>query len=333
MASNLAAMEPLRAPRESKAPPAAFADDLVAWAMWLYYGEARTQAEVAQVLGVSRASVANYLAEARRRGLVAVSIAPDVLATVQLGRGLAERFGLQGAHVIPGAGGSEADLRRRLGMAGAQVLGPRLAPDTVLGVAWGRTMLALAQALPERAMPGLRVVQVSGSSLGDERSSPEACTALIASRLGARCETLHAPAILSTRAMRDALVAEPGIARQLARVRACDLVVLGVGEIDAAVVFSDAQFLGRAVIEAYLAQGAVAMVLGRLLDASGREVEGPLSGRRIGMEMDELRATPERIAVAGGERKLGAIRALLAGGYATHLVTDADTAERLLEAP
>ena len=50
-----------------------FVEDTTAWATWLYYAESRTQAEVAKALGVSRASVANYLADARRRGLVTIS--------------------------------------------------------------------------------------------------------------------------------------------------------------------------------------------------------------------------------------------------------------------
>lgn len=318
--------------RVAKLAPAEFADDVIAWAMWLYYAEGRTQHDVAETLGVSRASVANYLAEARRRGLVSVNIAADVLATVRLGRQLAERYGLKGAHVIPHAGDAEPELRQRLGIAAAQVLTPYLSQATVLGVAWGRTMLALARALPDRAIPGLRVVQVSGSSLSDELSSPEFCTALIANRLGAKCENLHAPAILSSRRMRDALIAEPGIARQLARVRACDLVALGVGELDGSVIFSDGQFLTTAVVEDYLARGAVGVVLGRFIDDCGREVAGPLSGRQIGMELAELRATPERICVAGGAAKIEPIRALLAGGYVTQLVTDAPTAHGLVDA-
>ena len=321
---------PSRAPRT---PPASFGDNAVAWAMWLYYAEGRTQHEVAQMLGVSRASVANYLSEARRRGLVSINIAPDVLSGVDLGRVLSERYGLAGAHVVPaGEPGEEAaELRQRLGVAGSHILRPRLGPDTVLGVAWGRTMLALAQALPEQSIPDMRVVQVSGSSLGGEKSSPEFCTGLIATRLGARCENFHAPAIVSSREMRDALLAEPGIARQLERIETCTIIVFGVGELDDSVVFSDPDFLTKSTISHYLAKDAAGIVLGRFIEAAGEEIEGPLSGRQIGIELAALRAAPERICIAGGPRKLAAIRATLSAGYATHLVTDADTARRLAE--
>ena len=117
---------PARAPNT---PPASFGEDAVTWAMWLYYAEGRTQNEVAQTLGVSRASVANYLSEARRRGLVSINMQPDVLAGVELGRRLSERYGLAGAHVVPVGEGEEedaAELRRRLGAAGGHVLRPRL---------------------------------------------------------------------------------------------------------------------------------------------------------------------------------------------------------------
>jgi len=311
-------------------PPPDFGDDAVTWAMWLYYAEGRTQNEVAQSLNVSRASVANYLAEARRRRLVSINIAPDILASVDLGRTLADRFGLAGAHIIPSAPPGAADLRRRLGVAGAHVLLPRLQQDSVLGVAWGRTMLALAEALPEASNPDMHVVQISGSSLGASEDSPEFCTALIATRLGARCENFHAPAIVSSPQLRSALLAEPGIARQLERIRTCDVILFGVGELDRSVVFSDTDFLTGETTSRYLDGNAVGVMIGRFIDAAGREVEGPLSGRQIGIELDDVFKTPERICVAGGPRKLAAIEAILSGGYATHMVTDGDTARALL---
>ena len=46
--------------------------DVVTWAAWLYYIDQMTQIDVAKVLGVSRASVVNYLQEARESGLVPI---------------------------------------------------------------------------------------------------------------------------------------------------------------------------------------------------------------------------------------------------------------------
>ncbi|WP_162906634.1 sugar-binding transcriptional regulator [Algihabitans albus] len=316
--------------------PPEFGGDALAWAAWLYYGEALTQNEVAGALGVSRASVANYLAEARRRGLVTISLSPNLLGKVQQGQALAERFGLIGACVTPPepeCGDPEAQavrLRRRIGRAAAQMLSPWLVDDRTIGVAWGRTMLEVAQALPQMTLSHTKIVQVSGSSLGDDASSPEACTALFAGRLGARCQNFHAPAVVTNKEICDALLAEPGLRRHFERLRAADLTVFGVGELGPETVWSDTDFLPASVVDSYLAAGSLAILIGRFLDADGREVDGPLSGRQIGMTLEELPAIPIRVCAAGGAAKIKAIRAVLAGGYATHLVTDADTAARLL---
>ena len=334
-------METSEAPTfaRSAAAPIEFGGDTLIWATWLYYAEALTQNDIAQALGVSRASVANYLAEARRRGLVQITLAPELLGAVSQSRALASRYGLEGAYITPnGAAPAEEDgsagqiaLRRRLGAAAAHALAPRLAAHFTLGVAWGRTMLELARAMPERALPSMQVVQVSGSSLGEPDSSPEACTALMASRLSARCQNLYAPGVVSRPELRDALMAEPPLQRHFERLRACDAVVYGVGEVADNVVWSDPGMLPDTALSEYQDKGAVGLLISRFIDASGQEVGGSLSDRQIGMTLEELRQVPTRICVAGGAPKFAAIRATLAGGYVTHLVTDAHTAQRLLE--
>ena len=83
-------------------PPASFGDNAVAWAMWLYYAEGRTQNEVAQTLGVSRASVAqlSLRGAAPGPGLHQHSArCPGQRST--WGESLSERYGLAGAHVVP----------------------------------------------------------------------------------------------------------------------------------------------------------------------------------------------------------------------------------------
>ena len=50
----------------------------------------------------------------------------------------------------------------------------------------------------------------------------------------------------------------------------------------------------------------------------------------ISITLEELKSTPRVIGVAGGERKIEAIRACLTGKLVNVLVTDKFTAEELL---
>src|SRR5579871_5857284 len=124
--------------------PAAF-DDAVVWAAWLYYSDQMNQSEVAKTLKVSRATVVNLLHEARERGVVNIQLRTDLVARTVFARRLTERFGLVEALVIPSHGRS--NLVDRLGDAAARFLADQLKPCDVIGVAWGRTVLAAAQAI------------------------------------------------------------------------------------------------------------------------------------------------------------------------------------------
>ncbi len=321
---------PIRSPGPpaTRPVPAAF-EDAVVWAAWLYYADQLNQSDVAETLHVSRATVVNLLQEARERGVVTVRLSSDLVGRTTLARRLAERFALSEALVIPSR--SAADLVDRLGDAAARLLAEQLRPGDVIGVAWGRTVLAAARAitLAEPVSP-LTVVQVAGSSTSSEDFSPELCTSVLSSRLHARCVNLLAPALLSTTELRDRLLGEPMLRHQLALVRASTRVLFGVGDLGEASTVRRSGFVSAATVRRYVAAGAQAAVIGRFIGAGGKAVAGELDGRMVGITLDELRSVPVRICVAGGPAKRAAIQAALAGGCATHLVTDAETALMLL---
>ena len=80
-------------------------------------------------------------------------------------------------------------------------------------------------------------------------------------------------------------------------------------------------------------RGAVADIACRWIDSEGRPVELPPTINPIGIALQDLRRIPDRLMVAGGDKKLKAIRASLQGGYATHLIVNEGVALALLEQP
>ncbi len=308
--------------------PAEF-DDVVVWAAWLYYADQLTQNEIAKKLNVARATIVNYLRLARERGIVSIRLNPVANARTRLSRQVAERYGLQGALLIPSDG--DDTLVARLGDAGARLLAERIRPGDVIGVAWGRTVLAAARTitLPE-PMGDLTVVQVSGSSTGSPDFSAELCTSIMSSRIGARCVNLLAPAVLSSRALKEQLLAEPVLQRQFALIHSTNHIVFGVGEVGPGSTVRVSDIATQEQIDDYVARGAVAAVIGRFIDINGKPTPGTLDDRMVGISLEDLRKVPSRVCVAGGAKKLAAIHGALSGGYATYLVSDTATAEALL---
>lgn len=319
---------PVRAAGAGLGVPTEF-DDAVVWAAWLYYADQMTQNEIAKLLGVSRATIVNYLQEARERGIVSVRISTEAGGRTVIARRLMERFGLTGAFVIPST--VEAELVPRLGEAGARVLAELIRPGDVIGVAWGRTVLAVADliSLPV-PLSNLTVVQVSGSSTGSPDFSPELCTSLLSRRIAAQCVNLLAPAVLTTRALKEQLLAEPVLVKQFELIHSANLALFGVGDIGDSSTVRASNIATQREIDDYVRNGATAVIIGRFIDRDGLPVAGELDNRMVGIALEELTQVPARICVAGGLAKIDAIAAALKGGYATHFVTDMVTAEALV---
>ena len=70
--------------------------------------------------------------------------------------------------------------------------------------------------------------------------------------------------------------------------------------------------------------------MGRMINPNGQQIFTEIDDRMIGVELDEIKDIPCRLAVAGGPQKVEVIRATLKGKYPTHLVTDYETATALL---
>lgn len=318
--------------RDALVPPAEFRGDITTWAAWLYYEEEMTQEEISQRLGISRGTVVTMLQEARTNGIVSISIKSEHLAAIGLARELASKFGIQECLVVPGCR-DQAEEQECLGRAGARLLAERLEPEDVLGVSWGRAVLAVSQAMPAKHLPHASVVQITGSAIGTYRFTAEACAANIANRIGARCVYLHAPGIVSSAEAKKMFMDEPALVEQFRITRTCTKIIFGVGNVSATSTAFQSGFLSSTEGDPYRKKGAVAVLAGRFIDAFGRHVLGEVDDRMIGMSVDEIKKIPERFCVAAGADKVAPVHALLTGGFVTTLITDEATAHDILAMP
>ncbi|MBI1171334.1 winged helix-turn-helix transcriptional regulator [bacterium] len=319
------------APSGPPRPALRFGEDPLVWASWLYYEEGLTQGEVAEAMNVSRPTVNAYLADARSKGIVNITIAAERLKTLTIARLLQDHFGLEECLVIPGEGG-ERSLIDRLGAAGAQALGALIRSGDTVGITWGRTMLAVAQATENRGLKDIRVVQATGGTTAVIEYTPEACARRLAESLGARSIPISAPAILSSPEAKLMLMNEPVVAEQLAALGQLDRIICGVSSLRANSTIHSSGFFDSALQQHDHYHNAVGSIAGRFIDAHGKQVDGPLTNRTLGIELDQIRKVPTRVLVAGGYDKVPAILAALRGGYASVLVTDAATGEGILRA-
>jgi len=318
-------------PEAADVIPLRYGDDPYVWACWLYYEDGRTQSEIAEIMGISRATVNSYLADARSRGIVNISLEPSRLSSITIAQELKRHFHLQDCYVVPNDEGKEP-LIDRLGKAGAQALAKLIKSGDTLTIAWGRTTLAIAENLAMSNLQDVTVVQATGGTRASFSYTPEQCAFTLANAIGAKLITITAPAIVSSSTVRAALLDEALIGDQFAALSQSNKAIFGVSSLRPNSTIHTSGFFESVSIQDYLSKGAVGVVAGRFIDAMGQPVSGPLDGRIIGLSLDKLRSIGMRIAVAGGFDKVPAILAALRGAYVNVLITDAATGQGILNA-
>ncbi|MBY5934904.1 sugar-binding transcriptional regulator [Tateyamaria omphalii] len=299
-------------------------------AAWLYYHEGLNQNDIAERMRISRASVVNYLNEARSRGWVRVHLDSDVFRGHRLAETLREAFGLAEALVVPDDP-IDPTGASRVTRAAADWLPRLLEPGDRLGVSWGATVYQMAQQVPQLPVSDLTVIQLLGSRPAALGFAAEACTAMLAQKLGGQCINLHVPLILSDKTLRDALCNEPVVQRQLDALATCNKTVLACGTCDAEAHVVRTGILSAEEMALHRENGAQGVICARLIDAAGDPVVTEVEERMIGVSLDQMKGKEMSLLIAAGPGRARSARAALVGGYVTHLATSTRVAEQLLE--
>ena len=178
---------------------------------------------------------------------------------------------------------------------------PRLlSPGDRLGVSWGETVYQMAQQMIQTPIEYLTVVQLLESRPAALGFAAEACTTIVAQKLGGLSINLHVPLLLSSRELRDTLSEEPVVAAQLAALANCNKTVLACGKCDEEAHIVKTGLIGHDSVSKYTKAGAAGVVCGQLIDAQGAPIPAAFEDRMIGVSLDQMRGKDMALLVAAG---------------------------------
>ena len=120
--------------------------DIASW----YYLEGMSQEQIGARAGLSRPAVARILDEAKKLGIVEISLKPPIPTVPELEARLVKRFRLHDARVLERRTATDSEALGALGSLGALVLSDLLKDNMVVGIAWGTASQAVVRALSPR---------------------------------------------------------------------------------------------------------------------------------------------------------------------------------------
>ncbi|WP_433409460.1 sugar-binding transcriptional regulator [Saccharomonospora azurea] len=295
-----------------------------------FYVLGESKSDIANDVGMSRFKVARLLDKARETGLVRIEFDLPEAVEATLSEELRAAYGLDRAFVLERAVKPESrpELRQRIGALAARVLSEIAGTDDVIGLSWARSVNVMTEHI--RALPRCPIVQLCGVQAGlDRRDRSVETVSRLAGVSGGEAYPIYAPLVLPDRRTTDILRRQPGIVETFRRFRDLTKAVVSIGawQEGESTVYDALSVAER---EAITRRGAKAEVAARLFDADGNALDTGLAHHVLAISHAELGRVPDVIALGYTTPKAEAIDAVLRSGTVTTLVTDHDTARRVI---
>jgi len=304
--------------------------DLLVRIAWLYYKENLSQKEIAKELGISRIKVVRFLKKARSSGIVVFHVWGTKNNCLSLEQHLKKRFGLIDAMVVPTARLSP-DIRVSLGKAGAQFLYKNLYNGAVIGIAWGRTVYELISNFSGKEVKDVKIVNLMGGLTSSMSLNPYDIGGKLASLVNGQCYYLYAPAVTGSEEACNLYKKESSVRDTLKMALKTNISFVGVGEVSEDWTMVQLGYISLRELKLFKRKGAVGSILGQFFDKDGNKIEYDINKRLIAVPLEELKKLPNVVAVAGGISKAEAILGGIRGKYIKILITDENTAKKILE--
>ncbi|HVO72306.1 MAG TPA: sugar-binding transcriptional regulator [Aggregatilineaceae bacterium] len=302
----------------------------------LYYERGLRQTDIADQLDLSQATISRLLKRAQQEEIVRISVSAPLGAYTQLEDALETAFGLKEAIVVDCVSNGDLILPD-IGSAAAYYLETTLKQDEVIGISsWSSALLATVDAMRPLPRPiGAQVIQILGG-VGNPAAEHHAVHLVrrLAVLVQGEAVFLPAPGIAGSAKTQRVYLQDQYVRQTTAQFETVTLALVGIGSVEpSGLLATSGNVFSPQELDTLREQGAVGDICLRFYDANGTPIQTSLNDRVIGMELEQLRQRRRCVGIAGGKRKLPAIRGALKGHLINVLITDLVTAQSLLAPP
>ncbi|XJS10896.1 sugar-binding transcriptional regulator [Aerococcaceae bacterium WGS1372] len=297
----------------------------------MYYEEGLTQAQIANIRGVSRSLISKLLIDAKEAGIVEIIIKSESIYTIRLERALEKRYNLKNAVIIDTSDVSEEEIAKMVGQQASIYLSKIIGNYKKIGMSWGRSLKNLVNSFPYIVNSDSTVIPIIGGmsdnyfDIQSNQLSHE-----LARKMRGNAKYLYAPAIVSNMSLHDDLINNNAIQSIIQDAKNVELALVGISTLDLESNMRKIGYLTEDDIEELRKQGGIGVINSRFYNKYGIEIDNKINSNGIGLTLEEIKNIPDIMTVVHGDRKCDAIRVALEANLINIIVTTNTVAEKLL---
>lgn len=300
-----------------------FEESLMAKIAWYYYMENMTQQSIGEHLGITRIRVIKLLEKARQNGIVQFQIHSTSGKRIELEKALIKKYNLKDTYIVPTNPNSD-ETNETLAKGAAIYIGNRISDNCFINVGYGDTPSRTLNHLATNVDYTVSYVSLTG---GVRHYLPNTQSNIF----NAKLYLMPSPLIASSQEMATAMKNESSVKEIANMTKLASMTIVGIGSMSDNATILKSSILTPNDFILLRMQGAVGDVLSHFIDKNGQIINEDIDSRIISTPLSLLKELDNVIGVAAGDCKVPAIKATLTAGYLDVLVTDENTAQKLLQ--
>lgn len=305
--------------------------EMIAEVARLYYKEGYSQAEIGSVFDISHSTISRMLQEAHDEKIVEVIIRYPFQTMPSLSQAVKDRFGLKNAYVMPSTGNSYRELINNLAQVAARSLEETLEDGMTLGISLGMAVAATVRRVRITNPMHVRVVRLQGATENELMEGTDLAQ-ILSAQLGNDSMIIPSPWMMKSIEACQLILQEPTVADAIRVAENADIGLVGMGSMEPEIsTLLRNHLISRKEMENLRKAGAVGEIVGKHYDFQGNVLDVDFNKRSVSIAIEKLADFDTVIGVAGGEKKAKAILGAINGKFINVLVTDSNTARKILD--
>ncbi len=297
----------------------------------LFYIQGKSQKEISAILNISRPQVSRFIAKAKEENLISIKLNYPNIEENNYQNMISEKYNIPEVYIYDIGQVDNTEAMALLAQASKELFNILIKNNQIVGIMAGRTVEILSEKIDSSKNRGLTFVPLCGGlSINGKTWQANNICQEFSKKTNGTCYLLNAPNYFTKEATKVALMNEEPIKEVMQMGKHCDVALLGIGSVTTNSTGILASGLSKNELEILKKEGAVANICCSYIDKDGKVINSSIANKILGHSILDLKQS-KKVAIAMGEEKLAAIKAVLKGEYVDVFITSLETAKKLID--